>query len=364
LKNEGHILPLNPQTVHSIAVIGPNADQVEFGDYSASKSNDDGTTVRTAMEAAGSAFSIRYAKGCDLVKPDKSGFDEAISAVRQSDVAIVVIGDTSMVLGGRGNSPLDGLATVGEGFDRSELGPPGIQGDLVRAVIETGKPTIVVMVNGRPYSVPWIKAHANAIMLAFYPGQQGGEAIADILFGKTNPSGHLPVSVAQDAGHIPTVYDYKPSSRGYYHEPGSPDRPGRDYVFSSPDALWPFGFGLSYTTFEVSHLQILTPIVKATAVVRVSVDVRNSGSSPGKEVVQIYSHQETSSTTTPVRRLRRFAKILLQPSETRTLKFEIPASEFAIWNREMQQVVEHGAYTLFAGTDAEDSRLHASFTIR
>ena len=279
LKNEGGLLPLDPAKVHSIALVGSNADQVQFGDYCWTKSNRHGVSVLAGLrELVGGKLKINYAKGCDLVGRSRQGFAAAVEAARKSDVAVVVIGDTSMILSGVGwedpTLPVGG--TVGEGYDVTDPVPPGVQEDLVRAVCAAGRPTIVVMLHGRPYSVPWIKDHVSAIVSAFYPGEEQGRAIAGVLLGRVNPSGRLSVSVAQSAGHIPTVYDYLPAQRGYYHRPGTPDRPGRDYVFSSPEPLWSFGFGLSYTTFAYSDLQIETPVIAAGGTARLRFIVSNS----------------------------------------------------------------------------------------
>ena len=367
LKNEGNLLPLDTNRIKSIAVIGPNADQVQFGDYCWTKSNKDGVTVlRGLRELLGERVTLRYAKGCDLVGLSTNGFAAAAEAARQSDVALVVIGDTSMILSGVGweDPTLPASGTVGEGYDVTDLVPPGVQQDLVQAVYATGKPAIVVMLQGRPYSVPWMKQHIPAILSAFYPGEQQGRAIVDILFGIVNPSGRLPVSVAQTAGHIPTVYDYLPSQRGYYRKSGTPAKPGRDYVFSSPEPLWSFGFGLSYTSFRYSDLRIDTPALATNGTVRFSLSIANTGLRAGAEVAQVYYHPNASSVVTPLKRLIRFQRIRLEPGESRRLEFAIPAGELAVWNREMRRVVEPGAFELMAGPAAENIQLRAKFLVK
>ena len=367
LKNEGNLLPLDAAGLKSIAVIGPNADQVQFGDYCWTKSNRDGVTVLSGLRALlHGQVEIRYAKGCDLVGLSTSGIAAAMDAARQSDVAIVVIGDTSMILSGVGweDSTLPASGTVGEGYDVTDPVPPGIQQELVKAVCATGKPTIVVMLQGRPYSVPWMKQHVSALLAAFYPGEQQGRVIADILFGRVNPSGRLPVSVPQSAGHIPTVYDYLPAQRGYYHKPGTPEKPGRDYVFSSPDPLWSFGFGLSYTTFSYADLHIGTPAIPVDGTARMSFSVANTGGREGKEVAQVYFRDEASSVVTPLKRLIRFTKISLKPGERRQLEFTLPAGELGVWNREMRRVVEPGRFEIMVGPAAEDIKLRGRFEVK
>jgi beta-glucosidase len=366
LRNEGGLLPLDPQRVKSLAVIGPNADQVQFGDYAPSKSNVDGITVLEGLRAlVGDRVRLNYAKGCNLVDPSTAGFAEAVAAARSSDAAVVVIGDTSMILSGVGweDPTLPASGTVGEGYDVTDPVPPGVQPALVAAIHATGTPVIVVFLHGRPFSVPWMKAHIPAIVSAFYPGEQQGAVVADILFGRVNPSGRLPVTVAQSAGHIPTVYDHKPSGRGCYHQPGTPDKPGRDYVFSSPEPLWPFGFGLSYTRFEYADLRIETPLVAADGTVRLSFVVRNVGTRPGKEVAQVYVRDQVSSTTTPVMRLVGFAKPDLGPGQACTLSFTVEAAALALWDAQMRRVVEAGAFEVMVGAAAEDIRLRGSFAV-
>ncbi len=358
LKNEGPLLPLDAAKLKSVAVIGPNADQVEYGDYSATKDNSSGVTVLHGIRdlLKGSGVTVRYARGCDLAAPETGGFGEAVDAAKQSDVVIVVIGDTSLANGSRQGETdprIVKLATVGEGFDRSELGPPGVQEDLVKAIAAAGKPTVVVMVQGRAFSVPWLKEHVPAILSAFYPGEEGGTAIAGILFGRVNPSGRLPVSVPQSAGHIPTTYDYLPQGR-------------HPYVFATADPLWSFGFGLSYTSFEYSDLKIETPEIRASDALRVSFSVSNTGPREGQEVAQVYYHEDVTSVVTPLKRLIRFRKVSLKPGEKRRLEFIIPALEMAVWNVDMKRVVEPGTFELMVGPAAEDGfiKLRGKFRVK
>ncbi len=254
LKNRNRILPLDASKNLKLAVIGPNADRVQFGDYSYSKRKEDGVTVLEGISEYVEADNILYAEGCDLTSQDQSGFGEAIELVEKADIAVVVVGGTSAILSGIGWGGGTGdINTSGEGFDRASLGLPGVQLELIKEIKKTGKPLLVVLLNGRAYSLPWIKEHADGIIEAWYPGEKGGDAIASIIFGQVNPSGKLTVSFPQSAGHSPSNYNRKPSGHGFYHKPGSLEKPGRDYVFSSPEALFPFGFGLSYTEFSLSQ---------------------------------------------------------------------------------------------------------------
>ena len=366
LKNDKDLLPLDSTRLKSVAVIGPNADQVQFGDYCWSKNNKDGVTIlRGLRERLGAQVTINYAKGCDLASRSTNGFSAAVEAAQQSDVAVVVLGDTSMILSGVGweDKSLPASGTVGEGYDVTDPAPPGAQQELVREVMKAGKPVIVVFLNGRPYSVPWMKEQIPAIVEAFYPGQQQGYAVADVLLGRVNPSGRLSLTIPQSAGHIPTVHDYKPSGRGYYHQPGSPDKLGRDYVFSSPAALWAFGFGLSFTTFRYSDLKVETKAVQPDGEVRLSFTVKNTGNRSGKEVPQVYLRDDVSSVTTPMMKLVGFAKNELKPGEIHRLTLTIPNRELALWNREMKRVVEPGTFTVMVGSSAETIALRGKFRI-
>jgi beta-glucosidase len=366
LKNENRLLPLDKNKLKSIAVIGPNAGQVQFGDYSITKSNDYGVTVLDGIKkVAGSDVKINYARGCGITDLNKSGFDEAVAAAKKSDVVVMVMGGTSIIYSGIGwgNDQMDKNNTCGEGHDVTSLDPPGVQSDLIKAIQATGKPVVLVLVHGRPYSIGWEKEHIPAIVEAWYPGEQGGLAIADILFGNVNPSGKLSVSVPQSAGHIPTVYDYKPSGRGYYHQPGTPEHPGRDYVFSTPEPLFCFGHGLSYTSFEYGNLNIKTNEVKHGEQVKLSVQVRNTGKITGKEVVQLYIRDKVSSVTTPVQKLKGFSKIELLPGESKKVEFTIDFEELSLWNKDMNKVVEPGEFEIQIGSSASDIRVKGSFHV-
>jgi len=350
LKNEGRLLPLDPG-IESIAVIGPNADAVQFGDYSMVK-DDAVTLLQGVRQAVASGTKVSYARGCGIFELSKDGLDEAVAAVRQSQVAVVVVGGSSMVSCGVGwgtDDPNESNATCGEGFDRTELGLPGVQQDLVEAVVATGVPTVVVLVHGRPYGIEWIAEHVPAILDAWYPGEAGGAALADILFGKVNPSGRLPVSVPRCVGQVPAFYNHKPSARGHYHRPGRPGRPGRDYVFMPPTPLFEFGHGLSYTTFAYSNLSVCPGEIALDGQVTVRVDVENAGARAGKETVQLYVNDVVSSVTTPVKALKGFLKIALDPGQKETVEFALTSDDLALLNQDMQRVVEPGAFEVMIG---------------
>jgi len=361
LKNDKQLLPLNINSLKSLAVVGPNAKQVQYGDYSSTRDNRSGTTILDGIkQLAGNKVKINYAKGSTLSGLDTSGFPEAVAAAKKSDAVVVVLGTTSVVFSGIGwnghapeSEPKDPF-TCGEGYDVTDIDPEGVQRQLLQHIYNTGKPVILVLVHGRPWSIAWEKQNIPAILEAWYPGERGGVAVANILFGKVNPSGRLNVSIPQSVGHIPVFYNHVASNKGFYHNPGSPDKPGQDYVFSSPDVLFPFGYGLSYTTFKYSNLQVSATSFDKNGQVQVTVDVTNSGNVAGKEVVQLYLGNKVNSVTTPVMALKGFNKINLKPGETQTVKFTITPADISIWNIDMKQVTEPGTFDVMIARSAED----------
>lgn len=361
LKNENNLLPLDLLQLKSIAVIGPNADQVQYGDYSVTHDNSSGVTILEGIKnIVKNKTTINYAKGCGITDLNKSGFEEAVKAAEQSDVVILVIGGTSSSITGVGWGDVareKGYPTSGESFDRSDLIPPGVQSELIQAIHKTGKPIVLIMLHGRPYSIKWEKENIPAILDAWYPGEEGGNAVARILFGESVPSGKLTVTIPQSVGHVPVFYNYKPLGRGFYNKPGSPENPGRDYVFSSTEPLWPFGFGLSYTRFEYSDLKIVNKELTEKDNLELSVKIKNIGKVTGKEVVQLYINDKVSSVTTPVKVLKGFQKPEIKPGESVILNFTVPCKELGLWDRNMHYVVEPGEFEIMIGASSEDIRL-------
>ena len=350
LKNDDALLPLR-RSIGRIAVIGPNADAAQLGDYSRPKSTDV-TPLQGIRDAVSKRTEVVHAQGCEVYRPCRDGFGEAIEAAATSDVAIVVIGgDSQSTWGvGWGYRGDDIVQTCGELFDRTSLNPPGVQQELVEEIVGTGTPTVVVMLHGRSYSIEWIAEHVPAIVEAWYPGEEGGRALADVLFGKVNPSGKLPVSVPRSSGHLPAFYNHKPSARGHLETPDLEDAVDRGYVLSKVAPLFPFGHGLSYTTFRYSNLRISPGRIKAHGHVKVSVDVRNTGKVMGKEVVQLYVNDVVSSVTTPVKALRGFEKIELKPREKVTVEFNLGSEDLKLLDQNMEWVVEPGHFEVLVDT--------------
>jgi len=353
LKNEGEVLPLNPSSLKRIAVIGPNANIAELGGYSVVR--EAVTPLEGIRNALGNDVKVEFAKGCGIHQSSREGFQDAVECARNADVAVLCMGEASMGMEGIGwaiQTSTTSAArphTCGEGYDRADLDVPGIQNELVQAIVDTGTPVVVVLISGRANSIPWIAEHVPAVLHAWYPGEEGGNGIADVLFGKVNPSGKLPVSIPKTVGQLPVFYNYKPTARGYSDNPGSPNNPGMDYVFMSPEPLFSFGHGLSYTRFEYSDLQVSQAVIRPSDSVEVSIDVANTGRREGAEVVQLYVNDVVSSVSTPVRQLCGFCKIHLEPTRQQTVRFTLEPEHLSLWNEQMQCVVEPGEFEVMIG---------------
>lgn len=346
LKNEGNILPLDENKLKSVAVIGPNADHVQFGDYTWSKNKQDGVTpLQGIRELLKNTVELRYAKGCSLASMDTTGIEEAVQAARESEVALVFVGSSSTAFVRHSAQP----STSGEGIDLHDISLTGAQELLIKRVYETGTPTIVVLVAGKPFAMPWVKEHIPAVMVQWYAGEQEGKSIADLLFGRVNPSGKLSFSFPQSTGHLPVYYNYLPSDKGFYKEPGSYEKPGRDYVFSNPDPLWAFGHGLSYTNFEFLDASTDKMNYAACDTMVVRVKLKNAGTRFGKEVVQLYVRDVVSTVVTPVKQLKGFVKVALQPGEVTETEIKIPVNELYLTDNTGHSYLEPGEFEIQVG---------------
>lgn len=362
LQNKNNALPLDKNKLKSLAVIGPNADKVQFGDYSPTKNNDYGVTVLQGLrEYLNGEVRINYALGCGITSLYTDSIASAVEAAKNSDAVVLVLGGTSQTLSGIGwgDENSKELATCGEGYDRNELDFPGVQPQLLDAVVATGKPVVLVMINGRPLTIGDEAKKVNAVVEAWYPGERGGEAVARVLFGEVNPSGRLSMTFPPTTGHIPMYAAQKPSSRGFYKHPGEPGKPGRDYVFASPKPLFCFGHGLSYTTFDYKNLQIK----EAGDVVTVTCELTNTGTRDGAEVAQLYVRDVVSSTSTPLKALKAFKKVYLKAGETKAVELVIKKEDLKVWNPEMKKVLEPGEFKVMIGSSVENIRLNGSFRL-
>jgi beta-glucosidase len=286
-------------------------------------------------------------------KPD---FAEAVAAAQKAQVAVVAVGERPDNAGKGESQPTDG-----EAFDVASLDLTGNQEDLVKAIQATGTPVVLVLVNGRPLSIRWEAEHLPAIVEAWEPGERGGEAVADVLFGDTNPSGRLAITIPRSSGQLPVYHDYKPSKeywmkKGWSHNGGYVDMPG------SP--LYPFGFGLSYTSFRYSNLHIDVPQTNLNGKVNVTVDVQNTGSRQGTETVQLYLHERYAPVSLAVNQLRGFERVMLNPGETKTVTLTIRPEDMMLLDRDMLWKVAPGTFDVLIGTSAEDIVLRGSYEVK
>ena len=351
LKNEGGLLPLK-DSVGKIALIGPNADNPQLGGYTVREAMEHTVTLRAALEERLGKERVLFSRGCTTAGGSDEQLASAVEAAKQAEVAVLVLGDNSNYFGGIGwgDSELDGTVAVtcGEGFDTHTLDLPGRQQELMEAIFATGTPVVLVMESGRPYAICWAKENIPAIVQAWYPGEQGGYGVADVLFGDTDASGRLPISFPRSVGHIPCFYNHKVSAKGYYKKRGSKEAPGRDYVFETPDALFSFGHGLSYSSFTYSDLK-LPQKGGLDGAVEVEVTVKNTGERRGCEVVQLYVTDCFCRITPFVKRLRRFQKLWLEPGQEQTLRFNLDFEDFAFINERMEQEIEPGEFVISVG---------------
>lgn len=371
LKNDNKILPLD-ETVRTIAVIGPNADDPRnlLGDYTyaahigligamaaalgtplkvpETQRDQIGVHVSTVLEGVKAAVApqakVLYARGCEVSDTSTAGFAEAVGMARRADVAVVVVG---------GKSGLTPDCICGEMRDSAQLRLPGVQDDLVRAVFETGTPVVLVIVNGRPLALGWITEKIPAVLQAWLPGEEGGNAVADVLFGHYNPGGKLPVSFPEAVGQVPVYYGHKPS--------GARSQVWGDYVDTGTTPAFEFGYGLSYTAFELSNLRIEPARITAQSGLSVTVDVRNTGDRAGEEVVQLYINDVFASITRPVKELKGFRRIALEPGEAGSVRFEVPVEALGFYDRKMRFAVESGVFKVMVGRSSKDIVLEGEF---
>jgi beta-glucosidase len=352
LKNEKNILPLS-KAINSIAVIGPNADDDSLTQYRYGPNGVKGVTVLQGIKnKLGDRVKVSYAKGCEvtsahwpetevlpepLTKEEQDEITKAVEAAKNSDVAVVVLGDSGK--------------TVGESESRTSLDLPGRQLELVQAIHATGKPVIVVLLSGRPLSINWVNKYVPGILEAWFPGAQGGTAIADVLFGDYNPGGKLTMTFPKTVGQIP------------YNFPTKPNAQWEGEKARVNGALYYFGYGLSYTTFAYSNLKIRPLEQHARGNVTVSFAVKNTGSREGAEVVQLYTRDLVSSVTTYEKNLRGFERVHLKPGETKTVNFTLMPDDLSLWDRNMNFVVEPGMFRVMIGSSSEDIRLKGDFEI-
>ncbi|MEW5815760.1 MAG: glycoside hydrolase family 3 N-terminal domain-containing protein [Spirochaetota bacterium] len=371
LKND-NLLPLKAD-IGSIAVIGPHADcwRNMIGDYAYPchlealeklegtfetplpdriEETEDFASVVTILEGikakVSAATRVYFAEGCEVLAQNRQGFAQAVEIAQKADVVVAVVGEKSGLIEG---------CTTGESKDRADLGLPGVQEELIQEVYKTGTPLVVVLLHGRPLSINWFNEKVAAILTAWFPGEEGGKAVADILFGDANPGGKLPISFPRSSGQIPVFYYHKPSG-GRSHWNGN-------YVNLSAEPLYPFGYGLSYTSFTYEHLRMDKKEVTMDEELTIRVDVYNTGKREGDEVVQLYIHDLECSVTRPVKELKGFKRLTLKPAQKRTVSFSLSPRQLGFYNRAMEFVVEPGCFEVMIGASSGDIRLRDTFEI-
>ena len=349
LNDQGGALPLKTN-VSSVAVVGPlandPADQlgpdVPIG-YSITSGKV--VPVLAGIKAAVPQATVTYAPGCDTSCTSTAGFGAAVSAARASDVTVVVVGEPA--------------ADSGEASSRSNIDLPGQQLALVQAIAATGKPYVVVLMNGRPLTISWLASHAPALLESWFPGTEGGNAVADVLFGKVDPGGKLPMSFPRDVGQIPISYNELPTGRPY--DPSNKYTSRYLDVANTPQ--YPFGFGLSYTTFALSDLHLSAGSIGRAGTVTATANITNTGTRQGDDVVQLYIHDRVASILQPVRRLDGFRRVTLAPGQTQTVTFNLGPAGLGFYNNQGQFRVEPGGFDVYVG-DSSVGGLHASLTVR
>lgn len=356
LENNG-ILPLRKDM--KVAVVGPNADRIynQLGDYTAPQKEENIITPLEGISSKIGASNVKYARGCAIRDVEHQNIADAVSAASQSDVIVAFVGgssardfETKFMDTGAAIADEKVISDMesGEGFDRATLNLMGLQEDLLKALKETGKPLVVVYIEGRPLEKNWAKDNADALLTQFYPGQAGGTAIADVLFGDYNPAGRLPVSVPRNVGQLPVHYNQPfPGTGNYIELQGSP--------------LYSFGYGLSYTTFAYEQM---TCVVTGKSSATVKVTVRNTGSRDGDEVVQLYVTDQIASTVRPRQQLRAFKRVFLKAGEAKELTFELDESSFSLYNMQMDKVVEPGKFDIKVGPSSNKIALRQTVELK
>jgi beta-glucosidase len=340
LKNEDQLLPLD-KTLKSLAVIGPlaDADKDLMGCWAGQGDKEDVVTILQGIRQHLSPdVKLFHAKGCDIDGDDRDSIAEAVKIAEQVDVVVLVVGESAEM--------------SGENHNRTSLDLPGVQRELIKAVHATGTPVVLVLVNGRPLSISWEAEHIPAILETWQLGTEAGNAIADVLFGKYNPSGKLPVTFPRTVGQVPIYYSHKKTGR--------PDQ--KRYEDCPVTPLYPFGYGLSYTQFEYRNLELSAKQIAPDDVLTVTVEIVNTGEFEGEEIVQLYVSDVTASITRPVKELKGFQKISLKPGESKKVTLVLSPDQLGFYNENLDFVVEPGEFKIWVGPNSTEG-LEDSFEV-
>lgn len=339
LTNNG-VLPINTVKYKRVLVTGPNADnQTILGDWALPQPDANVTTIFEGLKRTAPQTEFTFCdQGWNIRKMEAGKIENATAMARNADLAIVVAGEHSL----RNNWE---EKTCGEDCDRSDINLAGLQQQLIESIKATGVPTVVVLVNGRQLGLEWIASHADALVEAWEPGSAGGQAVAEILYGKINPSGKLPVTIPRHVGQLQMVYNHKPSA--YFHP----------YAIGESTPLFSFGYGMSYTKYTYSNLQIPEHAANQQGMIRVMVDVANTGEKDGEEIIQLYIRDIYSSVTRPIKELKDFRRIALKAGEKKSITFMLPTQKLAFYNKKMEWGVEAGDFEIMAGASSDDKDL-------
>jgi beta-glucosidase len=346
LKNENKLLPL-AKTTKNIALIGPLADSKRdmIGSWSAAGDWTKATTLLEGLKAISPATGITYVRGCNINDDSTQYFAEAIRAAKQADVVIMAMGEAASM--------------TGEAASRASLNLPGVQQQLLEAIYKTGKPVVVVLMNGRPLTINWIDQKIPAVLETWFAGTQAGYAIAEVLFGDYNPSGKLPVTFPRSVGQVPIFYNMKNTGR-----PMDPNNKYTSkYLDESNAPLYPFGYGLSYTSFQYGDILLATNEMSEKDTLTVSCSITNTGSFAGEEVVQLYIRDRVGSVTRPVKELKGFQKLMLRAGESKEVTFQLSAKDLSFYRRDMTFGAEPGKFDVFIGGNSRDVKT-ASFVLK
>jgi beta-glucosidase len=346
LKNQGQLLPLS-KDVKTIAVIGPLADSKKdmIGSWSAKGDPKDVVTVLEGIEKAVSPnTTVLYAKGCNILDDSVQLFDQAVSIASKADVVIMAVGESAQM--------------SGEAYSRANINIPGIQEELIKAVAKTGKPIVILLMNGRPLTIHWISTNIPSIVETWFLGTQAGNAIADVLFGDYNPGGKLPVSFPYAVGQIPVYYNHKNTGRPRLDDSKFVSR----YIDIPNEPLYPFGFGLSYTTFDYSEIKLDKREISMNDSLQIAIDIKNTGKYDGEEVVQLYIRDLVGSVTRPVKELKGFKKIMIPSGKSQKVLFTLKPSDLAFYTKDMSFKAEPGDFKVFVGTSSAECK-EKTFTL-
>jgi len=339
LKNQNNLLPLD-KNIKTIAVVGPlaNSQRDMMGSWSAAGDWPNSVTLLEGIKNKIPGSQILYAQGCAIDDSSTGMIDEAVKIAKRADVVILAVGEAAWM--------------TGEASSRASLDLPGVQQELVERIYSTGKPIVAVLMNGRPLTIGWIDQHIPSILETWFLGTQAGNAIADVIFGDYNPSGKLPITFPRSVGQIPIYYSMRSTGRPF----DANNKYTSKYLDESNDPLYPFGYGLSYTTFDYGEVELSSSEITETDTLDISVNVTNTGKYYGRELVQLYIHDNVASVAPPVKLLKQFQFVDLKPGESKKMVFKLTVNDLMFYRDDMSYGFEKGQFTVYIGGNSRDVR--------